>query len=52
MKKKELQQLITKSVKDLEKMVSDKKKGLGLSKKARRDVAQTLTIIREKELVK
>jgi len=50
MKKKELLDLRGKSVKDLMKMISDKRKGFVSSKKIRRDMAQILTVIREKEL--
>lgn len=50
MKKNELLELRGKSAKDLMKMVSVKRKGFASSKKIRRDIAQILTIIKEKEL--
>ena len=66
MKKKELKDLKVKGLKELGKLVSQKKlelsesyakikagqeKNLKKAKNLRRDVAQTLTIIREKELL-
>ena len=49
MKKKDLQDHRTKEIKDLRKLVVEKK--LKLSKKVRREIAQILTIIREKEIM-
>lgn len=66
MKKKDLQSLRSKSIKDLKKMVSEKKeeasetfikmktgqeKNLKKVKNLRTDVAQILTVIKEKEIV-
>lgn len=66
MKTKDLKQLRTKTIKELEGLVRDKKqelllyyakikagkeKNTSLIKKVRRDIAQILTIIKEKEIL-
>lgn len=51
MKKKELISLRTKKVEELKKIVFEKKQKPALNKNSRREIAQILTVIKEKEIL-